>query len=86
MSQIVERLVQQLGPIGCLTDPGLVEPYLSDWRDLLKGKAICVTRPATVEELSSTVRICGEEASVWCRKAGIPTSLEQLHPIKAVGR
>ncbi|MDM7976202.1 FAD-binding oxidoreductase [Thalassospira xiamenensis] len=38
-----------------------MHPYLIDWRDRRKGKALCVALPANVEEVSRTMKVAAEE-------------------------
>lgn len=47
-----------LGPSGCIADPVSMDGYLSDWRGLLKGRALCVLRPATTDDVARAVAVC----------------------------
>lgn len=49
-----------LGPRGLTTDPDLVGPWLTDWRGRFTGKACALASPASTQELSALVRLCGE--------------------------
>ena len=48
-----------LGPRGFTLDPDLVEPWLTDWRGRFHGRACAMASPATTQELSALVRLCG---------------------------
>ncbi|HBN48707.1 MULTISPECIES: FAD-binding oxidoreductase [Thalassospira] len=58
---MIDRLHQILGDKGLITDPQDMHPYLIDWRDRRKGKALCVALPANVEEVSRTMKVAAEE-------------------------
>ncbi|MAB35432.1 FAD-binding oxidoreductase [Thalassospira sp. MIT1004] len=58
---MINRLHQILGDKGLITDPKDMHPYLIDWRDRRKGKALCVALPANVEEVSRTMKVAAEE-------------------------
>ncbi|OSQ30091.1 FAD-binding oxidoreductase [Thalassospira sp. MCCC 1A03138] len=58
---MIDRLHQILGDKGLITDPKDMHPYLIDWRDRRKGKALCVALPANVEEVSRTMKVAAEE-------------------------
>jgi FAD/FMN-containing dehydrogenase len=59
VKDVVGEFRELLGS-GCITDPAIMDAYLSDWRGLLRGSAACVLRPATADLLSRCVRICHE--------------------------
>lgn len=59
MNAAVSKLRELLGS-GCITDPEVADTYLSDWRGLLRGRAVCVLRPNSVALLAQCVRICRE--------------------------
>ncbi len=43
-----------------LTDPADMAGYLSEPRDLFKGRALCVVRPASTGEVTAVVKLCSE--------------------------
>ena len=47
-----------LGPRGLLTDPDLVEPWLTDWRGRYTGKAAALAAPANVAEVAALMKLC----------------------------
>ncbi len=63
-SQLVTDLPQRLATIvgakGVVTDAAEMAPYLADWRDLYKGSAIAVVRPANTAEVAAVVKLCAE--------------------------
>jgi FAD/FMN-containing dehydrogenase len=50
--------VQLLGPRGLTRDPGLMEPWLTDWRGRFTGSALAMASPASTAEVSALVRLC----------------------------
>jgi len=57
---LLARLAASVGPANTLTAREDVEPYVVDWRGRYRGVARAVVRPASVDEVASVVRICGE--------------------------
>ncbi len=49
-----------LGERGLVTDPDLVEPWLTDWRGRYTGKARALASPATTDEVAALVRLCAK--------------------------
>jgi FAD/FMN-containing dehydrogenase len=59
MSDVVERLKKLLGS-HCITDPDVARQYMSDWRGLIHGNALCVVRPNSTQLLAQAVTLCHE--------------------------
>jgi FAD/FMN-containing dehydrogenase len=55
-----QRLAAIVGERGIITAAADKAPYLADWRDLYKGSAIAVVRPASTAEVAAVVRLCAE--------------------------
>src|SRR3954464_14839025 len=55
-----KRLTEIVGERGIITAPPDMAPYLADWRDLYKGSAIAVVRPASTAEVAAVVKLCAE--------------------------
>jgi len=53
---LIEALRAQLGEHGLLTDD--LTTYETDWRRRYAGRALAVARPANVDEVAATVRLC----------------------------
>jgi len=49
-----------LGPRGFTRDAELMEPWLTDWRGRFTGAALALASPASTEEVSALVRLCGQ--------------------------
>ncbi len=54
------QLAAIVGARGLVTAAAEMAPYLADWRDLYKGNAIAVVRPASTAEVAAVVRLCAE--------------------------
>jgi FAD/FMN-containing dehydrogenase len=65
---MIEALQQIVGQAHVLTND--LQSYESDWRGRSRGKALCVVRPGSAEEVASIVRLClqakqkGENVSI----------------------
>ncbi len=57
---LLERLAALLGPQGFVTDPDLIAPWLSDWRDRYHGASAALLAPATTEQVAAVVRLAAE--------------------------
>src|SRR4051812_7466794 len=55
-----QRLAAIVGERGIITAAADMAPYLADWRDLYKGSAIAVVRPANTSEVAAVVKLCAE--------------------------
>jgi len=49
-----------LGQNGFSSDPDLVDPWLTDWRGRFHGKTIGLASPASTQEVSEFVKLCGQ--------------------------
>jgi FAD/FMN-containing dehydrogenase len=58
---IPQRLADIVGAGNVLTAPADTQPYLTDWRRQYSGRADCVARPASTEEVSRVVALCARE-------------------------
>ena len=59
-ADLIEHLKAAAGPAGWLEAESDKAPFLKDERDLYRGAAPLVLRPATTEQVSRIVRLCGE--------------------------
>lgn len=58
----VDTLRAEVPACQVLTEPADTAPYLHDWRGLFHGAALCVARPAHVDEVSALLRIAARHA------------------------
>ncbi len=57
---VIDALKAAAGPSGWLEDPGDIEPFLNDERDLYHGVSPLVLRPATTEQVAAIVKTCAD--------------------------
>ncbi|WP_420140022.1 FAD-binding oxidoreductase, partial [Sphingomonas sp.] len=57
---ILTALAEILGPKGFTTDSSAMQPWLSDWRDRVHGRAAALLSPATVDEVQQIVRLAAQ--------------------------
>jgi len=60
VSELRAALIDLVGEKGLLFEPQDIAPYCEDWRQILKGNALAVVRPATTEQVAAVVRFCAE--------------------------
>ena len=61
---LIESLTNVVGSKGIITDSAELEPYLTEWRKMYRGRANVVVCPSSTQETADIVRICYD--------AGIP--------------
>ncbi len=57
---VLKTLKEAVGPDGWVDDPEELEPYLTEWRGLYRGRTPLLIRPATTKEVSRVVTVCAE--------------------------
>jgi FAD/FMN-containing dehydrogenase len=65
-----EHLAAVVGARGIITDAADMAPYLADWRDLYKGNAVAVVRPANTAEVAEVVRLCTDTGTPMVPQGG----------------
>ena len=60
--QVISRLSALLGASHVITDDAMMAPYLTDWRKRYTGRALCVVRPSTTDEVIAVMRFAKEHA------------------------
>lgn len=63
MNALITRIQQIVGQANVLVD-GDLGAYEQDWRKRQRGKALCVVRPGSTEEVAQVVLACAQYASV----------------------
>lgn len=58
---LLDELKNIVGPTGWTTDPGELEPLLTDWRNAVRGAALIAVSPASTAEVAAVVRACAAE-------------------------
>ena len=59
-ADLVQRFAAIIGERYVLTNADDMAPFLKEERDLWHGKAICVLRPASTQEVSQIMKLCYE--------------------------
>lgn len=60
---VLERLREIVGPKGYVDDQAGMAPHLVEWRELYRGRAAAVLKPASVAEVSDILRLCHESGT-----------------------
>ncbi len=58
--EVMDRFAAVVGAENVLSDPQEMRPYLHEWRDRYVGRAACVLRPGSEEEVAGLLRIAGD--------------------------
>jgi FAD/FMN-containing dehydrogenase len=56
--RLLDELIDIVGPGHCITDETELLPNLTEWRDVLHGKALAMVRPASTMDVSRVVQVC----------------------------
>jgi FAD/FMN-containing dehydrogenase len=59
-AQLIEAARQRLGPKGVTTDQQEIEPWVTDWRGRVHGRAPAIVAPGSTEEVAELVRLAAE--------------------------
>ena len=59
-AQLIERLSAKFGAKIAITDPGEIEPWLTDWRGRFHGASPAILAPASTEEVAAIVTLAAE--------------------------
>ena len=55
---LIEQLKTIVGPDSWTTDPEVLAPHLSEWRDLWRGKTLIMVSPNSTDEVAALVSEC----------------------------
>lgn len=67
---LLEALKDIVGPGGWITDPTDLEPYLSEPRGLVTGRALVVLSPESTEQVSAIVSACAQAGTAVVPQGG----------------
>ncbi len=56
--RFIADLVAIVGETGCVTDEQALEPHVTEWRDVLHGRALAMVLPGTTAQVSEVVKLC----------------------------
>jgi FAD/FMN-containing dehydrogenase len=60
---VIQQLAAVVGPEHVLTDPDLTRSYETDWTGRFSGRAACVVRPGTADEVAQVLRLCSSSGA-----------------------
>ncbi len=63
MSKTERFLAQLAGIVGdnaCVTDPRALEPHVTEWRNVLHGRALAMAAPGSTAQVVEVVRLCAD--------------------------
>ncbi len=60
--QVISGLAALIGASHVIADDAMMAPYLTDWRKRYSGRALCVVRPSTTEEVIAVMRFAKAHA------------------------
>lgn len=63
MTALIEQLQEIVGPGGWTSDPGDLQPHVTEWRGVYEGKTPIMVRPRSTEEVAAVVRACAEHGT-----------------------
>ncbi|HTI30637.1 MAG TPA: FAD-binding oxidoreductase [Sphingomonas sp.] len=66
----MQILRDRLGADRVVTGPGDLEPWLSDWRGIYRGRALALIEPRSTAEVAAAVRIAGETGTPLVPQGG----------------
>ena len=55
------KLADIVGAKACVTDPQALEPHVTEWRDVLHGRALAMASPGSTAEVAKVVKLCASE-------------------------
>ncbi|KPK57243.1 MAG: hydroxyacid dehydrogenase [Gammaproteobacteria bacterium SG8_31] len=56
--QFLADLADLVGEAACVTDEQALEPHVTEWRDVLHGRALAMVLPGTTAQVADVVRLC----------------------------
>ncbi len=67
---LLQRLAAIVGEANVLVRDADMAPYLAEPRDLYKGRALCVVRPSSTQEVAGVVSLCSETGTSLVPQGG----------------
>ena len=56
--RFLAELADIVGDSACVTDPQALEPHVTEWRNVLHGRALAMVSPGSTAEVAAVVRLC----------------------------
>jgi len=57
---VLHELEAIVGPSACITDERVLQPNLTEWRNVLHGKALAMVSPDSTDQVARILRLCSE--------------------------
>ena len=70
MSAILDEMAGVIGARNIVAEADAMVPYLKEWRDLFRGRAQAVVRPASTAEVSALVRLAAQDGATLVPQGG----------------
>jgi FAD/FMN-containing dehydrogenase len=67
---LLDELTAIVGSPACITDEDELRPYLTEWRNVFRGKTLAMVRPATTAEVSRVVQACAKAGTAVVPQGG----------------
>ncbi len=67
---LIDDVRQRLGERALVTDPGDIEPWLTDWRGRWHGKSAAILQPSTTEEVAAIVALANQHGVALVPQGG----------------
>ena len=58
--QFLAELADIVGETACVTDEQALEPHVTEWRNVLHGRALAMVSPASTAQVADVVRLCAK--------------------------
>jgi FAD/FMN-containing dehydrogenase len=68
--QFLADLVDIVGAAACITDEQSLEPHVTEWRDVLHGRALAMVSPGTTRQVAEVVRLCASASIALVPQGG----------------
>ena len=66
----LSELIDIVGDKACVTDEQALEPHVTEWRDVLHGRALAMVSPGTTAEVADIARLCSRASVAMVPQGG----------------
>ena len=67
---LVDKLKNIVGSNGWTNEPSDLEPHLTEWRDIWRGKTLLMVSPESTEMIADVVRVCAQSGTAIVPQGG----------------
>lgn len=79
-SEILRRLTDAVGPRGIIDAVQDMDGYVADWRNLNRGRALCVLRPDNTQAVAAAVKLCADAGVAIVPQGGNTSMVDGATP------